>query len=378
MAKKQRAEDPLPLPFLFSPTGFSASLLLLLPAMAYRMWRRLSLSLCALCALLLPPAPGNGEISVDQPGAIAIYPKIFRDASNDTIIQITNTSGGPVFLLCIYVNAAPDPLSGEPLWTLTDFQIRLTRQQPVLWVAGEGLAAVPTDGRPLDLHPGPVPPLPEGFIGELRCVVIDDGERPISRNALTGRATLIDRTTGATRKYSAITLRGLPGNNRDLALALNELEYSACPRILLLNHFYDQAPDPILGTPVESSLTLVPCSADYERAVPGSSTLLFETFNEFEQRLSASLEFRCFADLRLSSIDSAANPERSIFHFALQGTLTGQTRIRPVPDRGLPMGRGVVGIAEEFRNNGSAGSAMNLHFIGGSLQTDVMILPSSF
>lgn len=333
---------------------------------------------CALAGSLIPPSVGQGEVSSDQPGAVAIFPKIVRNATTDTIVQLANASGGPIFLLCLYVNAALDPVSGEPLWTATDFQIRLTRQQPVLWVGSEGLAAVPTDGRPLDLHPGLVPPLPDGFIGELRCVVIDDGERPISRNALTGRATLIDRNNGSSRQYSAITLRGLAGNNNDLSLALNELEYSACPRILLLNHFYDQAPDPILGGPVESSLTLVPCSADYERVISGSSTLLFETFNEFEQRLSASLNFRCFADLRLSSIDSAANPERSIFHFALQGTLTGQTRIRPVPDRSLPMGRGVVGIAEEFRNSGAVGLARNLHFIGGSLQGDVMILPASF
>jgi hypothetical protein len=318
------------------------------------------------------------EAGTNQPGAIAIFPKILRDNTSDTVVQLANATGSPLLLLCIYVNGAPDPVSGRPLWTITDFQIRLTRQQPVLWLVSQGLSAVPTDGRPLDLHPGPIPPLPEGFIGELRCFTIDDQERPVSRNALIGWATIVGRQTGAARKYAAFTLRGLAENNSDLNLALNDIEYSSCPRILLLDHFYDQAPDPVTGTPVRSSVTFVPCSADYEHSAPGSSTLLFETFNEFEQRLSTSLRVDCFADLSLSSIDSPANPERSIFHFSVQGTLTGQTRIRPVPDRSLPFGRGVVAIAEELRNDGQSGSAMNLHWIGGALQADLIVLPSSF
>ncbi len=337
----------------------------------------LTTGFAATLALFLPVLT-RAEVSTSQPGAIVIFPKIMRDSTTDTVIQLANATGSAILLQCLYVNGAPDPVFGEPLWTVTDFQIRLTRQQPILWVAGEGLAAAPSDGRPLDLHPGPIPPIAEGFKGELRCVVIDDQERPVSRNALTGWATLIERATGATRKYAAVSLRGLAANNGDLSLALNDIEYSSCPRILLLDHFYEEAPDPILGTPIRSSITFVPCSADFERAVPGHSTLLFETFNEFEQRTSASLEVTCFADVRLSNIDSAANPERSIFHYSVQGTLTGQTRIRPVPDRSIPFGRGVVAIAEEFRNNGAAASAMNLHFIGGSLQSDLIVLPPSF
>jgi hypothetical protein len=38
----------------------------------------------------------------------------------------------------------------------------------------------------------------------------------------------------------------------------------------------------------------------------------------------------------------------------------------------------VVAIAEELRNDGQSGSAMNLHWIGGALQADLIVLPSSF
>jgi hypothetical protein len=58
--------------------------------------------------------------------------------------------------------------------------------------------------------------------------------------------------------------------------------------------------------------------------------------------------------------------------------MVGQTRIRPIVDADTGHGHGVVGIAEEFRDSRQTGAALNLHFIGGSLQPDVMVLPSTF
>ncbi len=331
----------------------------------------------AALACLSLGAVTQAEISTDQPGAIVWFPKVVHDANRDTIIQLTNTTGVRISLLCLYVNAAPNPNTGEPLWQVVDFQISLTRQQPTVWVASTGLGPRPSDGRPEDLHPGLVPPLAQGFLGELRCVVIDEGEVPSSKNALTGEATVIDRAGGSLRKYPAFTLRSMGGNNRDTVLALDDREYSACPRILLLNHYYDQAPDPVTGSPVSTTVTFVPCSADFDRAVPTTTSLAFDTFNEFEQRLSASLQVTCFADLPLTWVDSRPDPTRSVFHFATQGTIVGQTRIRPVPTRSVGVGTGVIVIAEESFGNGQS-TALKPHFIGGALQGDVIVLPSSF
>src|SRR5262245_57444961 len=335
--------------------------------------------ICLLLVLHLSAValPSAAEVTTDQPGAIIIFPKVVSDQSQDTIIQITNATGSQVQARCFYINGAIDQTTGEPLWLLIDFQIKLTRLQPTVWVAGEGLPAVPPD-RPPELYAGPVPPVGIGFTGELRCVVVNSSESPVSRNALTGEGTLIDRDTHATRKYQAITVQGLPGNNGDNTLLLNDVEYDTCPRVLLLNHFFDDAPDPILNTPVESRLTLVPCSMDLEKTIPGSATVQFEVFNEFEQRLSASLSVTCFADVALSALDGNGPRERSIFNFAQQGTLVGQTRIRPIIDTNGTFGHGVVAIAEEFRDDGKTGAALNLHFIGGNLQSDIMILPNSF
>lgn len=318
------------------------------------------------------------ELSTDQPGAVLMFPKVVRDSEYDTIIQISNSAGVRISVLCLYINGAPDPTTGAPLWQTVDFKISLTRQQPTVWVAGNGLSAQPVDGRPPDLHPGLIPPVADGFLGALLCLVIDEGEVPAARNALIGAATLVHRGTGSAHKYAAYSVRSVGPNNRDRILALDDREYSACPRLLLLNHFYDQAPDPVSSTPITTNITFVPCSANFEQITPATTTLFFETFNEFEQRLSASLTVTCFADLPLPFIDSRSDPTRSVFHFALQGTLVGQTRIRPVPTRAVELGVGVVAVAEESRDGGQSTTALQPQFIGGSLQADVIVLPSSF
>jgi hypothetical protein len=333
--------------------------------------------LLLIAAIILFATPVAAEVSTDTPGAIIVFPKIVSDLQQDTVVQISNATGSSVSARCFYLNGATNPVTNQPVCTLTDFQITLTRMQPAVWVAGDGLPAVPPD-RPPDLYPGPVPPVGIGFLGELRCVVVNSSESPIPRNALTGEATLIDRDTHATRKYQAITLQASPDNDGDNILLLNDAEYDACPRMLLLNHFFDDAPDPLLSSPVESTLTFVPCSMDLEHTVPGTATLQFEVFNEFEQRLTTSTTVNCFLNVDLSQIDGNTQRNRSIFNFALQGTLVGQTRVRPVVDADGTHGHGVLAVGEEFRDARRTGSALNLHTVGGNLQSDVIVLPSSF
>ena len=60
-------------------------------------------------------------------------------------------------------------------------------------------------------------------------------------------------------------------------------------------------------------------------------TVQFLVFNEFEQRLSTSRPVTCFDDIKISNIDTRSS-DHSIFSAAVMGTLTGQTRIRGVPD----------------------------------------------
>lgn len=333
------------------------------------------LAAAVVAAALLLPTAGRADVTTDQPGAVLIFPKILVDGTRDTIVQISNASGVPIRTRCFYTSPALDNESRE-VWITVDFQITLTRLQPTVWVASTGRPVMPMD-RPPELEPGPVPPL-ASFLGELRCVAVNATEQPVSRNVLTGNATIVDRRSHEIRRYSAVAIQGLPRNNNDNVLLLNDVEYSTCPRMLLLNHFFDDAIDPVLETPVRTNITFVPCSTNYEADVPGFASLQFDVVNEFEQRLSASLPIRCFADLPLARIGNPSDPSRSIFNVAIQGTLVGQTRIRPVADGDDDHGHGVLAVAEEFHDSPRAGAAINLHLIPGSLQGDVIVLPGIF
>lgn len=341
--------------------------------------RRTPALLPILSALLLAtlPLPARADVSTDLPGAILVFPKVQSDATRETVIQVTNNTGNRVFLRCFYIDGRTDREGGVPNWLVTDFQITLTRNQPTVWVAGQGLPAVPPD-RPDDLYPGPVPPVSDGFRGSLRCIVVDETERPVGINALSGEATLIERDGGATLKYPGASIRGFSANDGNNTLLLDQTEYGACPRMLLVNHFFDDAPDPVLDTPVQTELTVVPCSMDLENSIPGTATLQFEVFNEFEQRLSTSMPVDCYRQTVLSAIDGASSPSLSIFNFSLQGTLVGLSRIRPVVDSRTDTGHGVLAVAEERRADGSILSSAHIHYVGANLQADVMILSEPF
>ncbi len=330
------------------------------------------LLIATLVAALFLPVPARSDTSTDEPGSLILFPKIVSNSEEETIIQVSNAAGSAAELRCFYVNGALVDDSGIPAWSVTDFQLKLTALQPTLWTAGDGLPPVPPDMRPSGLYPGPVPPVGDGFLGELRCVVVSSNESPISRNILTGEATVINRATGSARKYQATTLRGLPDNNNDNTLLLNDQEYTSCPRILLMNHFFDGAPDPVSSAELRTTLTLVPCSVDFELSIPGTASVQFTVINELEQRFSASLELTCFTSIQLTQIS------RPVFDFATQGTLVGQTRIRSIVDGDTRHGHAILGLAEEFRGNDAMGTAMNLHFIAGNLQADVIVLPTSF
>jgi hypothetical protein len=144
--------------------------------------------------------------------------------------------------------------------------------------------------------------------------------------------------------------------------------YAGCPSTLILNNFFDDASDPISGSPITTRLTLVPCTEDLSITDAGGldeplTAVQFLLFNEFEQRMSTSTRLRCFSDSQLSNIDAKVGAEKaSVFNVGTQGTLVGQTRIRGVTNSDTNVGHGIIGIAEEF--HGGASVAMNLNQSG--------------
>jgi len=323
---------------------------------------------------------------------------------------------------CFYVDASlRSTLSGFPCsvpsatclpsWQETDFLIWLTKQQPTHWLVSSGRNIDPTDGFKNDgsgFDPGRVPPVIDGFIGELKCIEVSESDEPITGNHLKGEATLeaIETTEGTlpdapgtqrgdVSKYNAIGILGNPDVQPSNPLLLDDQVYNACPAKIILNHFGTGAEDPVAkaledsGANVTSSsvateLTLVPCSEDFENQQPKSVTIQFLIYNELEQRFSASTTVTCFLSVELTKIDSPGAPTRSAFSSNFLGTDVAHTEITPVVNLDGTTG-GLIGVAERIvsvtnaTGTVSARAAYNLHTEGSlvpeSSPPDQILLP---
>jgi hypothetical protein len=264
------------------------------------------------------------------------------------------------------------------------------------------------------IDPGRVPPVVSDFVGELKCVEVDASGAPISGNHLKGEAAVITQnecgpwltcgdgsvcwsdndcevgdtcepapeyhceltgevgctptscpTTNDVAKYNGIGVIGNENNDGSEILCLggepneqcpNGPEYDACPETWILNHFSQGAEDPVAGEGsfVSTSVTIVPCTQNYETQDPENVTLQLLTWNEFEQRFSSSTNVTCWADLKLTDINQLFDRDTIFSDFA-------QTRIRPSSQTGS----GFMMVATEDHY---AGSAMN--GVGGATSGD--------
>lgn len=351
----------------------------------------------------------EARITTEESASILVFPKVIADGDRDTIIQITNTSNNMRHAHCFYVNAAPSipglPISEDnpPLWTEIDFDITLTKQQPTKWVVSTGrrfpafeqtCAGLANDpGRNCDpsttgggdanccdagFDPGRIPPSAPDFMGELKCVEVDASGFPIGGNALKGEATVVDVASGGdVAKYNALGLKGFDTNNMDGTLCLGGgvtaqcptgAEYEACPRLWVIDHPSDGAINPVVdsfgrNSTVSATLTVVPCTQNFETQAPETVILQFNLVNEFEQQLSASTSFQCWASWLLSGAEPTASmPYGGIstaFEKGTIGTDLVKTTARAVGNRGVMM------VVQEINTDTTSGltarSLRNVH-----------------
>lgn len=327
--------------------------------------------------LVLSPAAQAATYS-DTGAAVVVWPRISVGPNTDTVITLTNQSAARVAAHCFYVNgnnrctntglvcsssADCQDESGffgscRPGWIEVNFDIILTPDQPIAWSATAGLGGnkLPCVGDRLGLPdkcPGSdsnagtrIPPVGESpFVGELKCIQSDPITRLPApcmatpgnpcRNDLEGTATITNVLDGIvdTQKYNAVGLRTTNFNSGDNVLVIggnSEPEYQPCAQVLVLNHLFDGAIDPIDDAlAARSELSLAPCTEDFLLQAVPSVTTQFLVFNEFEQRFSTSRAVNCLLTSQLSLIDTS-QPNRSIFSAAVAGTVAGQTRITGV------------------------------------------------
>ncbi|HVO22310.1 MAG TPA: hypothetical protein VMW56_01635 [Candidatus Margulisiibacteriota bacterium] len=376
-----------------------------------------------------PPSPFPAS---DVPAGYLVFPKIQvntqptgpADPVTETVVQLTNTSQNARNVHCFFVSGT----DCQPF----NFNIALSPGQPFAWQVSNGSSTPLIAGRDpflgelkcIEVNNQNVP-LPvnandlkgEASIYTFRRVngvvqdvdtstynaigfqtsVVSTSEPPDAQRVCVGSQTVC--TAGGTQcgagscgagRCTSGTNDGKGCNvNTDCPLGeCNALmclgattgtgspcptaNYAACPDTLILNNFFDQAPDPgdANQRKITNRLTLVPCTEDLSTDEPEAITVVqFLIFNEFEQRMSTATRVQCYSDTPLSNIDTKPGGEAgSVFNVGVQGTLAGQTRIRGVKDGNLSIGQGLLAVAQEFRTDsitgGVASTAVNLNEVG--------------
>jgi hypothetical protein len=320
--------------------------------------------------------PAAADVASDRAGSIVIFPKVIADGTRDTLIALSNTYTTTQYVHCFYVNAggtcqfnpteqcAVDsdcPLwetANEhciPFWQEDDFDLQLTKQQPTIWRASTGRVVDATD--PVGgsctnvsvsgtdrqtcpgIDPGNIIPAPaQPFRGELKCILVDASGAAANGNHLKGEAIIETLGSPQISKYNSINILAVADassstNTEDLALKLNNSEYNACPETLEVLHYASGADDVVLnaldpnscagplGCPVDTQITLIPCTEDFEDQVCVNTIAQFNAFDEQETPVSASMEIACWNNSYLSDI----NP--GTFASSVRGTFL-RTQIR--------------------------------------------------
>ena len=344
----------------------------------------------ALGSLAMLVGTAAADVATERPGSLLMFPKVVRDGQRDTVIQLTNTGNDANFVKCYYLNAQPGT-DGRPLWTVSDFELLLTKQQPTHWRAGTGRAVNPFDPFGTEnagLDPGLVPPVPLGFVGALICnEVLPDGA-PVAKNAIKGEARIGSTgVSGDYSKYNAVAFDA-KGTPTGPALNLDGNEYANCPTALNFNLVADGATDPVIedlgnggicvggvtpGAPCNSNaqcdqgtcntgrssvvttMTILPCNLDMLNGIPSSVTVQFEVLDEFEVLRSGSTTVECWGSFNIGKIAAMRSD------LLPQGALTTQYATARMYSSG---GGPFVAVAESFHVDsiGNAGSAaVNLH-----------------
>jgi hypothetical protein len=229
-------------------------------------------------------------------------------------------------------------------------------------------------------------------------------------------------TTGDVAKYNALGVEGLETLNDDPVLCLGGepttecplgAEYNACPETWIVNHLVDSAlgtcagdtdvtcqveedcelkgttgpcngvviaEDPVLANLGEdsrsdTSITIIPCTQDFESQFPTTVVIQFLAYDEFESVFSASTSITCWAELGLDEISNIFLPPAA---GPLQETFV-QTRLRP--SNNTASGFMVVANTRVTLLDGDepitfASAAANVHVEGERRGPDLITIPA--
>jgi len=158
-------------------------------------------------------------------------------------------------------------------------------------------------------------------------------------------------------------------------------EYEGCPRLWNLNHVSAGSENPVadangLDSNSVANLTMVPCTQNFETQAPQEVTVQFLAMNEFEQQLSASTSFQCWASFSLDGEEASTSNLYGGISTAFErdtiGTDLVKTTVRAVGNQGI-----MLVLEEQYTTSaGGASSAQNVHSSFEDVSgTDIITIP---
>lgn len=216
---------------------------------------------CCAATLLRAQVGPDPRAEVSKKGSLLAYSAVEIEWNNagdvvvDTIFTITNDYFDEVRVQLYYVNGDPprdailagDPpvviSDAEPGWNFADCEITLTANQSLFWSLANGRAEACQPFTVLDPDGRPDPDGPTGrrvLRGFVLAWAVDDENREIKWNHLSGGATTLDYELTAAWEYGAFAFQanslehGQQTDDRPGQLILNGREYDSAYDALLL------------------------------------------------------------------------------------------------------------------------------------------------
>ena len=187
----------------------------------------------AVLALLVPLAvesPVLAGTSLNEVGALLVYPIIIGSAVQETFVTVTNAGPSAVVAHVAYINGDTTPISegGAGYCYECDFDLPLSGSDTETLVITKTPSGIAIQSEDLNLSLSC--PFPYGMI----VLSLEDVDgNVLTENVLLGEEVVVDYATGTTYSIPAISFQGGNGGNSDREYSFDDQEYSKLPRVWL-------------------------------------------------------------------------------------------------------------------------------------------------
>jgi hypothetical protein len=276
----------------------------------------------AVCSAALLALVGTSALAapnltnVNQKGSLLVFPLIETQDGRDTIIFMSNDNTTYIDVKCYYGEFTgrtdQERWTPEQLKPTRDFQFRLTKNHPVIWLASEGLSPANNIDNGINVAVPPFPNTKTGK-GQLVCwAVSEGGQKQVKFNHLSGMAKIIEplncegerciEERGQSWEYSAYSFYcrgGINGRGRVLeqcgdtegVLPLDGKVYDKCGQYIIGQLIPEGASDEFGFGDNENFLAISSCTQDFSPvgyAEANFHNVIFDVWNGAEVKFTGA------------------------------------------------------------------------------------------